>query len=85
MTRQEAAEILERVAIGSDDKVASVTVTRILTDPDYAHEVWLEARKFLVAEAGDYLLQRERHRACWDQVEQAAQTLNLGTALGPVG
>jgi hypothetical protein len=70
MTRQGAAELLERVAIGHDGAVVSLTVTRILTDPAYAREVWTEAREFLDEYHPGQTDLRER-------VEIAAQVLGL--------
>jgi hypothetical protein len=76
MTRHSAAELLERVAIGSDDDVAAKTVARILAEPAYAWQVWTEARDFLDT----------YHRADTDlstRVDVAAVILKLQSAVAP--
>ncbi|AIY17754.1 hypothetical protein GUY44_06980 [Pimelobacter simplex] len=71
MTRTEAAELLERIAIGNEGPLRDRTVRDILDDPAVAFEVRRAARKIAHPDrrGGDHTL--------WNQVEQAARVLGV--------
>jgi hypothetical protein len=71
MTRTEAAELLERVAIGNEGATREWTVQRILDDQAHAREVWREARKVAHPD------RRGGDHSVWNQVEQAAAVLGV--------
>lgn len=71
MTRDQAAALLERIAIGDDGDLRDRTVARILGDSQHAREVWREARKMSHPD------HRGGDQSLWDQVEQAARVLRV--------
>lgn len=72
MTLTEAAELLERIAIGDEDELRQRNVSRILAEPLVARQVWREARKVAHPD------RRDGDHSVWDQVEQAAKVLGVG-------
>lgn len=73
MTRTEAAQLLERVAVGSDlGRARDQLIERLLTDRDEL------ARTLRHAKAEAHPDRRDGDRALWDLVEQAATVLGTG-------
>ncbi|UIU47028.1 hypothetical protein [Microcystis phage MinS1] len=73
MTRSDAAELLERVAIGDEGDARERSVQRIRDGGPRARDVWKHAR----AEA--HPDRRGGDRTLWDQIEQAAQVLGVSS------
>ena len=74
MTSLEAAQLLERVAIGCDlGPTRDQVVERIQTDKAQALKVWREARKVVHPD------RRDGDQTMWDQVEQAATVLGVAS------
>lgn len=71
MTRDAAAELLERVAIGDDEKYRIRTIQRILDSPELATDVFREARKVAHPD------RRNGDHAVWHQVEEAGRVLGV--------
>lgn len=71
MTREQAAEVLERVAIGDEGDLRERSVQRILDSPELARQVWREARKVAHPD------RRGGDHSVWDLVEQAAKVLGV--------
>lgn len=70
-SKQAAAELLERIAIGDEGGQRERSIGLILTDPAIAKNVLKHARAMVHPDrnAGD--------RTAWDQVEEAAQILGV--------
>lgn len=73
MTRSEAAELIERIAIGDEGAAREKAVALILRDAGVARVAWRHAR------AAVHPDRRNGERFLWDQVEQAAAVLGLGS------
>jgi hypothetical protein len=74
MTATQAAEVLERVAIGEESGLLrDRELARIQTDKAHAREVWREARKVAHPD------RRDGDHTVWNQVEQAAAVLGVAS------
>lgn len=70
MSERNAAEVLERVAIGGEGSTRARVIDRIMTDPAHAKDVLRHARAACHPDRGG-------PREVWDQVELAGRTLGL--------
>lgn len=71
MTRTEAAELLERIAVGDEGEKRERSVQMILDDPELAAQCHKHAR------AGAHPDRRGGDQQLWDQVEAAARVLGV--------
>ncbi len=71
MTREGAAELLERIAVGDEGALRERTVQRLLDSPELARQVWREAVKVTHPD------KRGGDHTAWDQVEHAARVLGV--------
>lgn len=71
MTREAAAELLERIAVGDEGAARERSVQMILENSELARETWKHAR------AETHPDRPHGSRELWDQVEQAAAVLGV--------
>ncbi|WP_447643191.1 hypothetical protein [Nocardioides zeae] len=71
MTADDAAALLERVAIGNEGQSREMAVARILASSEVARDTWRHARAMAHPD------RRGGDRTVWDQVEQAAVVLGV--------